>query len=77
MNDSNKLQKKVNFFHNKLKCSSCNYENSQLSNYCVKCGKLLSGKKVQIVISFEEYQQLIKNSNMTIYEKIKKEIKKL
>lgn len=58
-------------------CSNCHYSNYFLSNYCVKCGKLLPGKIRQTVISFDELLQLKKDANMSIMDKIKKEIKKL
>lgn len=60
-----------------INCPSCKHENSKSSNYCVKCGMLLPNKKKQIVIDLDKYYQLKNDANMSIFDKIKKEIKKL
>lgn len=59
---------------NKIKeCSNpqCRYENSSYNNYCVKCGRLLPSSRNMVVISSNEYEELKKKANMSMWEKLK------
>jgi ribosomal protein S27E len=54
-------------------CSNpqCRYENSSNNNYCVKCGRLLPRSRNMVVISSNEYEELKKKANMSVWEKLK------
>lgn len=57
----------------KKECSNpqCRYENSSSNSYCVKCGRLLPGSPNTVVISSNEYEELKKKANMSVWEKLK------
>lgn len=55
------------------KCTNpqCRYENSDINNYCVKCGCLLPYHSKKVVINSDEYENLKKRANMSVWGKIK------